>query len=44
MAPNRKGKVTPEKTAKKVQRDKDGKTEEHNEVVDGDFEKGMERS
>ena len=38
MAPTRKKKVTPEKTAKKVKRDKEGKTEEKNEEVEGDLE------
>ena len=42
MAPNRKDKVTPEKTAKKVKRDKEGKTEEKNEKVEGDLEKRAE--
>ena len=42
MAPNRKDKVTPEKTAKKVKRDKEGKTEEKNEEVEGDPENRAE--
>ena len=42
MAPKRKDKVTPEKTAKKVKRDKEGKTEEKNEEVEGDPENRAE--
>ena len=42
MAPKRKDNVTPEKTAKKVKRDKEGKTEEKNEEVEGDPENRAE--
>ena len=34
--------MTPEKTAKKVKRDKEGKTEENNEEVEGDPENRAE--